>query len=118
MDISQLEQNLQAHLGLPSQRGAVVVRAKVNRQPLLRVKRHLRTLRENAEQLGQLPAGYPLHVRVVMKTVAALLPWYTRSLRQFGQQTTQTIEEIAGSLEELVTQQESLLERLEPPGEA
>lgn len=113
VDIAQLEQNLQAHLGLPRPGGAAAVRVKVSRQPLLRVKRQIRTLRENAEQLGQLPVGYPFHVHAIMKIVSALLPWYTRSIRQFGMQTTQTIEEIAASLEELVKQQESLLEHAE-----
>lgn len=93
---------------MPQAGGGAPVRARINRQPLLKVKRQLKVLREHAEELGRMPAGYPLHVRVVMSAVSALLPWYTRSLRQFGAQTTQTVEEIAGCLEELVKQQESL----------
>jgi hypothetical protein len=58
-------------------------------------------LRGSAERIGKLPEGYPLHVRAVMHGVAALLPWYTRPLANFGRQTVQTLEIFEGVVQEI-----------------
>lgn len=64
--------------------------------------------RQAAEAVGAIPRGYPWHVALVMRAVNAVLPWYTRTVRQAAFRAVETLEmhqtameSIAGSLDEI-----------------
>jgi hypothetical protein len=126
--IRQLEERLAGYLGIRSQapafhggecpRDAVMQPVSPQRrQPAAAAFRRLRvsarTLQEDAARLGTIPEHYPWHVNLVMRLISALLPWYTRSLVQFGQRTAQTMHITIEVLEEIVTAEAAP----GPPGE-
>jgi hypothetical protein len=102
MEILTLEQRILVFLGhptgVPSQPESALPRPL---NPLLRqLYAEIAVLEADAGRIGRLPEHYPLHVRVVMKTLAALLPWYTRPLVQFSRQATVTLKAVAEILRE------------------
>lgn len=62
-------------------------------------------LRQKAAKIGKIPSGYPRHIDLVMRLISALLPWYTRSLVQFGRQTAEAVRVIAEAVEQLAQRQ-------------
>ena len=50
--------------------------------------------------LGAVPAGYPLWATLVIRSVSALLPWYTRSLRAFARAVSDTAVTAAAVIED------------------
>ena len=107
--IDELEARLSQYLGQPasgmSRREASSI-SSVNY--LIHVREALRALRQDAERVGQIPLNYPRHVDMVMKTISALLPWYTRSLSQFASRTTETLRIVIDALEDIAREQEKL----------
>jgi hypothetical protein len=102
MEILTLEQRILVLLGHPA--GALDAEqpaASGSSNPLLRqLYAEIAELEAAAARIGTLPENYPLHVQVVMKTLAALLPWYTRPLVQFSRQATVTLKAVAEILRE------------------
>lgn len=106
--ISELESRLYQHLKIPlggsgpqsndSERLPVPPPA-AGPEGVERIRRALWDLRQDAARLGTIPAGYPRHIDLIMKVISALLPWYTRSLVQFGQRTVETLETMADAIE-------------------
>src|SRR5438309_2395631 len=47
-------------------------------------------LRQAAKMVGIPPEGYPLHARIVIRIVSALLSWYTRPLRRWAELAAET----------------------------
>ena len=62
--------------------------------------RQAEQLRSVAQLVGIPPADYPLHVRLVMKSISALLPWYTRPIRSFCLEAASLIGTMHGALQE------------------
>lgn len=63
-------------------------------------------LERSARAIGGIPTGYPRHIALIMRLISAVLPWYTRSLVEFGQNTTQAAAAISKVLEEVIRRQE------------
>jgi hypothetical protein len=75
-------------------------------------------LRSVAQLVGIPPADYPLHVRLVMKSISALLPWYTRPIRTFCLEAASLFETMHAALQEAqekVHRLEREVERLRRP---
>jgi hypothetical protein len=111
--IRQLEFRLYRHLGVPVSQ---LETADVEPRPaqgaaeanLEQVRLAVRELRQRAASIGAIPAGYPRHIHLVMKVISALLPWYTRSLVQFGHQAVETAETLAEAITALARRRELL----------
>lgn len=61
----------------------------------------LSELEYRASRIGQVPVGYPRHLNLIMRCISALLPWYTRSLRDFSCASVDTCRLLARQLEEV-----------------
>jgi len=68
------------------------------RQQLVTIEAHKLHLRALADQIGQMPTDYPWHITLIMRAISALLPWYTRPLREFGSGCASYFESVAASL--------------------
>ena len=78
-----------------------------------RLRQAISALREDAARIGSTPVGYPKHISLVIRTISALLPWYTRTLVQFGRQTVDTCQRIADELHEVRARQDAITGELE-----
>ncbi len=110
-ELSRLHDELTASLGLSTAsgptppRGAALRKAADDpadlqhmRQQLAAIQSQTVHLHQLAEQIGKLPANYPWHINLIMRVISALLPWYTRPLRDFGKSCADHAEAVAGSL--------------------
>lgn len=78
-------------------------------------RRQLESVRQSVNQVGVPPPGYPWHIRAVMNGISALLPWYTRPIRQFCENATATLEctkDFMNEVEKVLRKQQSELEYL------
>jgi hypothetical protein len=91
----ELERRLCQYLGVPGDGEAARARATgVGATELAALWQAVRDLERACDRIGKLPVGYPWYLNVVMKVIAALLPWYTRPLVEFGRQTANTVRRI------------------------
>ncbi len=67
------------------------------------LRRAIRDLEQSAGQVGTLPKNYPMHLRPVMRVIHALLPWYTRPLRQHAANTVAVARALEAVLETMET---------------
>lgn len=65
------------------------------------LRKAIRDLEESASRVGELPTNYPLHLKPVMRVIHALLPWYTRPLRQHAENTVSVAHALRAVLEEI-----------------
>jgi hypothetical protein len=65
------------------------------------LRRRIAELRSMAECVGAMPVGYPFHARIIIRIISALLPWYTRSLREFDVAVVDTIRLLADRVDAL-----------------
>jgi hypothetical protein len=68
---------------------------------VVRCREQAETLQRLAERVGTVPGGYPRHVDWVMRVIAALLPWYTRPLRQFCEEGAEQARRVSEALERM-----------------
>ncbi|HNY39238.1 MAG TPA: hypothetical protein PKJ41_02540 [Bryobacteraceae bacterium] len=69
--------------------------------PLLdRLRHSLDALSAAGARMGSAPEGYPLWASLVIRGVAALLPWYTRSLHAYARAVSETAEVTAAILDD------------------
>jgi len=91
VEAGELEAGLYRQLGVPPEFLNKVNLASAEATPdsiasaIRDLKREIFELHREASRIGMVPAHYPRHVEIVMKTISALLPWYTRPLTNFGQ---------------------------------
>ena len=69
-----------------------------------RLRRAIRELEEGAVRVGELPRDYPMHLNLVMRVLHAMLPWYTRPLRQHAEHTVAVVKAMEAILEGLETE--------------
>lgn len=108
MDTGELLGNLQRDLeipgsgvastaGLPPAPGA----ATSGDETWHRLRRAIRDLEQGAMLVGELPRHYPMHLNLVMRVIHALLPWYTRPLRQHAEHAVAVAKAMEAILERL-----------------
>jgi hypothetical protein len=97
----QLEARLRAALGLAGPPGQSGARSDGFADLVTGLRIQLRRLRSHAEAVGRVPEGYPLHVTFVIRSIAALLPWYTRPLRNFSLTAVDACDSMAAILEHI-----------------
>jgi hypothetical protein len=95
---SDLRRTLESGLGIPAGAGSETVRDQAVEALLAQLRHRLLEMERAARSIGTVPQGYPLHVRVVIRAIAALLPWYTRPLRHFAQISADTCALMASGL--------------------
>jgi hypothetical protein len=111
--IEEIEARLYEYLRIPSPR------PRLGGQPpptlcgesslnLERLRVAVSELERSVASIGEIPNGYPKHIHLVMKIISAVIPWYTRNLIRFGQQTTQTARAILEALGQIAVTQEEL----------
>lgn len=99
-----LERRLLEELGIPIplSTSAPTEFGSAKRDTILRLRRLVAQLERDASRIGATPQGYPKHVTLVIRVIGALLPWYTRSLVQFGNTTVHTARATLDVLDELL----------------
>lgn len=87
-DVFELEQNLLRHLGVQFQ-GLARLEPPVPAGANCELLQLTSKLRESCAELcritasvGSIPVGYPWHLNLIMRAISALLPWYTRPIRE------------------------------------
>jgi hypothetical protein len=104
MDTGELLGNLRRDLEIPES-GAVPLAshnpAIRDQEVWYRLRRAIRELEEGAGRVGELPRDYPMHLSLVMRAIHALLPWYTRPLRQHAEHTVAVVKAMEAILERL-----------------
>jgi hypothetical protein len=120
VSLRELEVRLYAHLRIPMLNGpggcCPRVRATAseprlagpNTTSVRRLKSALSQLERDVSGIGAIPPDYPRHVDLVMRVISALLPWYSRSLVQFGRSASESIRAVSDALEELARAHQSL----------
>jgi hypothetical protein len=106
MDAGEILSEVRGHLGIPDagSAGGTAARPAVSGDEnwhLLR--RAIRDLEQSATRVGELPRGYPMHLNLLMRMIHALLPWYTRPIRQHAEHTVAVAKAMAAILERLET---------------
>jgi hypothetical protein len=121
--IEELEDRLLGALGMPgadAEGGRSVAKSfsPIDLRPLNRL---VLDLQREAALIGSIPQNYPRHVDLIMRGVSALLPWYTRPLREYGWKTSRAIASLAEVVNQLAVRQqeleETLLDRSNDPSE-
>jgi hypothetical protein len=74
-------------------------------EKLNRLRSEVKEVGMQASRIGVMPPNYPLYATLVMRLVSALLPWYTRPIREFGERAARTACQTLDILEEIVSQQ-------------
>jgi hypothetical protein len=111
--IGEIEARLYEYLRIPSPRPHL---GGEPRPPLCgesnldleRLRVAVSELERSVASIGEIPKGYPKHIDLVMRIISALIPWYTRNLTRFGQQTAQTVRVISEALGQIVVKQQEL----------
>lgn len=108
MDTGELLGNLRRDLEIPEP-GAVPPASHKSvmrdEEAWYRLRRAMRELEEGVARVGELPRDYPMHLNLLMRAIHALLPWYTRPLRQHAEHTVAVAKAIEAILEELEARQ-------------
>jgi hypothetical protein len=108
----ELEDRLLHALGIPVRRAAATsfdLPGSIGAD--LRLLNNLvRDLRLHAALVGEIPSNYPKHVDLIMRGVAAILPWYTRPLREYAQKTAGVMTSVAEVVCQLAARQQALEE--------
>ena len=118
--MEELEDRLLNALGMP----AVSARRWKNRSSggargvdLRPLNRLVLDLQREAALIGSIPENYPRHIDFIMKGVSALLPWYTRPLREHSQKTSRALASLTEAVNQLAQRQQELEESLLEPSE-
>lgn len=107
--LAQIEESVRRALGHPAGRRAPQPDAGTSRcgpdalfsaELLSNLKDSISSLSSAASALGERPQGYPLWADLVIRTVAALLPWYTRSLKAYARAAAETAAATAALIED------------------
>ena len=107
--LTQIEDSVRRALGHPSKRRATLLEAVPSRpaadtlfssELLSQLKASIHSLSAAASALGERPRGYPLWADLVIRAVAALLPWYTRSLKAYARAAAGTASATAALIED------------------
>jgi hypothetical protein len=107
--LTQIEDSVRRALGHPSGRRAALLEAVPSRptanalfssELLSHLKASIHSLSAAASALGERPQGYPLWADLVIRAVAALLPWYTRSLKAYACAVGDTASATAALIED------------------
>jgi hypothetical protein len=107
--MTQIEDSVRRALGHPSARRATQLEAVPPRSAadalfsaelLSHLKASIHSLSAAASALGERPHGYPLWADLVIRAVAALLPWYTRSLKAYAHAVGGTAAATAALIED------------------
>ena len=113
--IADLEARLYDYLGIPlPPPGSAPVQTPAGPLParmtavLRELRREVFELQQESARIGKLPDRYPRHIVLIMKTISALLPWYTRPIAHFSQRAARTADAIARLLDEMLRNQEAL----------
>ncbi len=61
------------------------------------LSRMVERLEAEAGRVGVVPQGYPWILDLIMRLIHALLPWYTRPIREFSLQSAAVLRELASS---------------------
>lgn len=61
---------------------------------LERLRNRVAGLQHAAARVGRIPENYPRHTNLIMRAVAALLPWYTRPIQEFSMEACGVATEI------------------------
>jgi hypothetical protein len=108
----ELEDRLLRALGMPVHRGSST-RFDLPRSigaDLRLLNNLVRDLQRQAALVGEIPLNYPRHVDLIMRGVAAMLPWYTRPLREHAQKTARVMTSVAEVVSQLAARQQQLEE--------
>jgi hypothetical protein len=104
----ELEAQLKRALGLPADvvqppAGGVPnntqTQAFTSHRDYSRLRQALAELRHRTAIVGLPPRGYPRHLGLIMRGIAALLPWYTRTLRE----QAASVEQVSFALFDAIT---------------
>jgi hypothetical protein len=110
----ELENRLLCALGMPGStawgRGAPSAAANLKGVDLRKLNKLILELQRDATLIGTIPQNYPRHIDLMMKGVSALLPWYTRPLREHGKKTSRAIAALAEVVNQLVLRQQEFEE--------
>ena len=102
--MDEIEIELHAQLGIPlkfqSRSGAAAASGDLS-EALHDRECELAELRREGDRIGLIPKDYPRHITWIMRIIAALLPWYTRPLANFGRRTSLTAEATLRLAEEM-----------------
>ena len=105
--IVQIEESVRRALGHPVARRAAQLESCASRPVsdalfssdlLSNLKASIHSMSAAASALGERPQGYPLWANLVIRAVAALLPWYTRNLKAYAK----TVGDTAAATEALI----------------
>lgn len=107
-DIRSLELCLREELGLPPSGFRQTHHSAAIKGELRHLGQLITELRRRAAVVGQIPRDYPGLVTLVMRTISALLPWYTRPLREFAATTTDALSVLSRLVDALYERQASI----------
>ena len=107
--ITQIEESVLRALGHPAGRRAAQLESVPARpvpdtlfsaELLSHLKASIHSLSAAGSALGERPQGYPLWADLIIRAVAALLPWYTRSLKAYAKAACETAAATAALIED------------------
>ncbi|MBA3973003.1 MAG: hypothetical protein C0504_02145 [Candidatus Solibacter sp.] len=107
--IVQIEESVRRALGHPGGHGTSRLDSGPSRpspgvlfsaELISNLKASVNCLSAAACALGERPRGYPLWADLAIRSVAALLPWYTRSLKAYARAVGDTAAATAALIED------------------
>lgn len=116
LDVAQLLRNICRRLEVPMQEKAAASGHSTNLVAASRVGARVgatvQEMANEAAKIGTVPGNYGLHLKLLMKSIRALLPWYTRPIANFGIRGTDAVRELADAISSLGRAQSEILARL------
>lgn len=106
MEPNELLEQIRYKLQIPQAGDAMAASPKssvANNEAWHGLRKAIRDLERSAEEVGKLPANYPMHLNAVMRVLHALLPWYTRPMQQHAAHTVAVARAIEAVLEDMET---------------
>jgi hypothetical protein len=119
LSVENLEGKIRHALGLPewpSESARPAVAPETDSSGTLRqLRQELAALQRAAAAIGQVPQGYPRHLDLIMRAISALLPWYTRPLREWAENTSRVSQLMFNVVAELIGHLDHFEARGTPP---